>query len=66
EIRAATRAAFDRNGFATTTNGTIWKVRFIVRSYCPDFGFGATLSFCSRQEDGAVGRKLVYGATVER
>src|ERR1700694_403542 len=39
--------------------GTAPKVLYIARSYRSDFGAGAARSFCSRQDDGAVGRWLV-------
>jgi hypothetical protein len=32
---------------------------YIGRSYWPDFGAGATRSFCSRHGNGAVGRRLL-------
>src|SRR6266853_181428 len=32
---------------------------YIARAYWSDFGAGATRLFCLRQEDGAVGRRLV-------
>jgi hypothetical protein len=39
--------------------GTVPKFLYIARSYRSDFGAGAARSFCSRQDDGAVGRRLV-------
>jgi hypothetical protein len=35
------------------------KLLRMISSYRPDFGAGATRSFCSRHDEGTVGRRLV-------